>query len=47
VVAVVNFPPKQIANFPSEVLVLGAITRKGDVILLRPDKDVGLGDRIA
>jgi len=47
VVAVINFPPKQIAIFPSEVLVLGAITRKGDVILLKPDKDVGLGDRIA
>jgi tRNA-binding protein len=47
VVAVVNFPPKQIANFLSEVLVLGAITKEGNVILLRPDKDVGLGDRIA
>ena len=47
VVAVVNFPPKQIANFLSEVLVLGAITREGDVILLKPDKEVGLGDRIA
>jgi tRNA-binding protein len=47
VVAVVNFPPKQISNFLSEVLVLGAITRKGDVVLLKPDKEVGLGDRIA
>ena len=47
VVAVVNFPSKQIANFVSEVLVLGAITKKGDVILLKPDKEVGLGDRIA
>ena len=46
VVAVVNFPPKQIANFVSEVLILGAITKKGDVVLLKPDKEVGLGDRI-
>jgi len=47
VVAVVNFPPKQIANFVSEVLILGAITKEGDVILLKPDREVGLGDRIA
>jgi len=47
VVAVVNFSPKQIANFVSEVLILGAITKEGDVILLKPDREVGLGDRIA
>jgi len=47
VVAVVNFPPKQIANFVSEVLVLGAVAKNNDVILLKPDEDVGLGDRIA
>ena len=47
VVAVVNFPPKQIANFVSEVLVLGAVTKNNDVILLKPDEDVELGDRIA
>jgi len=47
VVAVVNFPSKQIANFVSEVLVLGAITKEGDVVLLKPDREVGLGDRIA
>ena len=47
VVAVVNFPPKQIANFGSEVLVLGAVTKGNDVILLKPDLDVELGDRIA
>jgi tRNA-binding protein len=47
VVAVVNFPPKQIANFVSEVLVLGAVTGDNDVILLKPDEDVELGDRIA
>jgi tRNA-binding protein len=47
IVAVVNFPPKQIGNFISEVLVLGAVTKQGDVILLKPDEDVALGDRIA
>jgi tRNA-binding protein len=47
VVAVVNFPPKQIDNFVSEVLVLGAVTGNNDVILLKPDEDVELGDRIA
>lgn len=47
VVAVVNFPPKQIANFVSEVLVLGAVTKNDDVILLRPDEDVELGEKIA
>jgi tRNA-binding protein len=47
VVAVVNFPLKQIANFVSEVLVLGAATGGNDVILLKPDEDVQLGDRIA
>lgn len=47
VVAVVNFPPKQIANFVSEVLVLGAVTKNNDVILLKPDEDVELGDKIA
>jgi len=47
VVAVVNFPPKQIANFVSEVLVLGAVTKNHEVILLKPDEDVELGDKIA
>ena len=37
VVAVVNFPPKQIGPFVSEVLVLGAYDEQGDVILLAPD----------
>jgi len=46
VVAVVNFPPKRIANFVSEVLVLGALTRNNDVVLLKPDDNVELGDRI-
>jgi len=47
VVAVVNFPPKQIANFRSEVLVLGAVQADGRVILLRPDEEGELGARVA
>jgi tRNA-binding protein len=47
VVAVVNFPPKQIGPVRSEVLVLGALDDEKGVILLRPDDDVALGDRIA
>jgi tRNA-binding protein len=46
VVAVVNFPPKQIGPFVSEVLVLGAYDERGDVVLLRPDTAVGPGARI-
>ena len=47
VVAVVNFPPKQIANFRSEVLVLGAVQRDGRVVLLKPDEVGELGSRVA
>lgn len=47
VVGVVNFPPKQIGPFISEVLVLGAVDEDGTVILLRPDGDPALGSRIA
>jgi tRNA-binding protein len=47
VVAVVNFPPRQIGPFRSEVLVLGALDPAKDVILLAPDEDVELGARIA
>lgn len=46
VVAIVNFPPKQIANFFSECLVLGIYTDKNDVVLLKPDKVVENGWRI-
>jgi tRNA-binding protein len=47
VVAVVNFPPKQIGPFMSECLVLGAIAGDGAVILLSPDPGAKPGDRIA
>jgi tRNA-binding protein len=47
VIAVVNFPPKQIGKFMSEVLVLGAIETDGQVILLQPSQPVTLGSRIA
>ena len=46
VVAVVNFPPRQIGPFMSEVLCLGASDDQGRIILLRPDTDVPLGARI-
>jgi tRNA-binding protein len=46
VIAVVNFPPKRIGPFVSEVLVLGAYNEAGEVILLRPDVDVSPGSRI-
>ena len=47
VVAVVNFPPKQIGPFMSECLVIGALDDEQGVILLRPDREVAVGDRIA
>lgn len=47
IVAVVNFPVKQIANFFSECLVLGVVQSDDTVILLQPDKPVANGLRIA
>lgn len=47
VVAVVNFPPRRIGGFVSEVLVLGAVREDGAVVLLTPDQEVGEGDPIA
>ena len=46
VIAVVNFPPKRIGPFVSEVLVLGAYDDAGEVILLLPDKPVAPGSKI-
>ena len=46
VIAVVNFPPRRIGPFVSEVLVLGAYNSAGEVILLAPDLDVEPGARI-
>ncbi|HET8820758.1 MAG TPA: tRNA-binding protein [Thermoleophilaceae bacterium] len=46
VVAVVNFPPRQIGPFMSEVLTLGVPDEQGNVILLQPDADVPLGGRM-
>src|SRR3954453_11128057 len=47
VVGVVNLPPRRIAGFASEVLVIGALDDEKGVVLLQPDKDCELGDRIA
>ena len=46
VIAVVNFPPKQIGPFVSEVLVLGAYDDSGAVVLLHPDRPVTPGSKI-
>ena len=46
VVAVVNLPPRRIAGFASEVLLLGAMGEEGEVHLLRPDPPAALGLRI-
>ena len=46
VVAVINFPPKQIADFISECLVLGVYNEHNDVVLLEPDKKTENGRKI-
>lgn len=46
VVAVVNFPPRQIGPVRSEVLVLGVPDEQGEVVLLSPDRNVPLGGRM-
>jgi len=47
VAAVVNFPPRRIAGYESEALVLGGVPEEGDVVLLRPDEPVKNGTPIA
>ncbi|GAW33107.1 methionine--tRNA ligase [Roseovarius sp. A-2] len=46
VLAVVNFPPRQIGKFLSEVLVLGLSDSEGEIVLIRPDMDVPIGERL-
>jgi tRNA-binding protein len=46
IVAVVNFPPKQIGPYMSEVLTLGVPDADGEVVLLVPEQDVPLGGRM-
>jgi tRNA-binding protein len=46
VIAVINFPPKQIADFFSECLVLGVYTDKKEVVLLQPERKVENGWRV-
>lgn len=46
VLAVVNFPPRQIGPFISEVLTLGVPDANGDVMLIRPDREVPIGGRL-
>jgi tRNA-binding protein len=47
VLAVVNFPPRQIASFFSEVLTLGVVLGDGDIVLVHPEREVPIGSRIA
>ncbi len=47
VIAVVNFPPKQVANFISECLVLGVVMDSKEIVLLQPERKVENGLRIA
>lgn len=46
IIAVTNFPPRQIADFISEVLVLGVVLDNDEVVLIKPDRNVPLGKRI-
>ena len=46
VMGVVNFPPRQIGPFVSEVLTLGVPDAQGDVVLMTPEQDVPLGGRL-
>lgn len=46
VMAVVNFPPRQIGPFMSEILVLGLPDENGEIVLIGPDQDVPIGGRM-
>jgi tRNA-binding protein len=46
IIAVTNFPPRQVADFMSEVLVLGVGLDNDEVALIKPDRDVQLGQRV-
>jgi tRNA-binding protein len=46
IIAVINFPPKQIANFFSECLVLGIYNENNDVVLIQPEQRVNNGDKL-
>jgi len=46
VTAVINFPPKQIANFMSECLILGAVGNDNDVVLLQPERKISNGTKV-
>jgi len=46
IIAVINFPPRQIADFISEVLVLGVVLDNDEVVLVQPDSDVPPGKRV-
>ncbi|GAA6616852.1 tRNA-binding protein [Scytonema sp. NUACC26] len=47
VLSVTNFPPRQVADFISEVLVLGVVIENGEVVLIQPDRNVPLGQKIS
>ncbi len=47
VVAIVNFPPRRVAGFKSEVLVIGGVPTEGDVVLLTPDQEIPNGTKIS
>ncbi len=46
VMAVVNFPPRQIGKFMSEILVLGLSDSNGEIVLISPDQEVPIGERL-
>ncbi|WP_054768123.1 chaperone CsaA [Lysinibacillus parviboronicapiens] len=47
VIAIVNFPPRRVAGFKSEVLIIGGVPTDGDVILLTPDQEIPNGTKIS